>query len=80
MKKENNHKILLHVSGREIVIYPCLSPGSPIFYLNTFEEEGERVHQALRGMECPDFTLAAISGLDWHHDLGRRSSLHGRGG
>lgn len=69
MKKENNHKILLHVCGREIAIYPCLSPGSPLFYLNTFDEEGERVDQALRGMECPDFTLVAISGLDWHHDM-----------
>lgn len=69
MKKELNHKSISHVSGREIAIYSCGSPGSPIFYLNTFEEEGDRVYQTLRNMKCPDFTLVAISGLDWHHDM-----------
>lgn len=69
MKKEHGHKSLLHISGREIAIYHGSASASPIIYLNTFAGEEERVYQALKGMECTDFTLVAISGLDWHRDL-----------
>lgn len=41
----------------------------PIIYLNTFAEEGVQVYQALRNTNCPDFTLVAVSGLDWNHDM-----------
>lgn len=41
----------------------------PIIYLNTFAEEGGRVYQLLRNTDCPDFTLVAVSGLDWNHDM-----------
>lgn len=69
MKKENCHKILFHVLDREIALYPSRGPHRPIIYLNTFEEEGERVYQTLQDMGCPDFTLVTITGLDWHHDM-----------
>lgn len=51
------------------MVYPCSTPGSPIVYLNTFEREGDQVYQLLQDRGCPDFTLVAISGLDWHHDM-----------
>lgn len=69
MKKEVCHKILFHASDREIAVYPSRGSHRPIIYLNTFEGEGERVYQTLLDMECPDFTLVAISGLDWYHDM-----------
>lgn len=57
------------VSGKEIAVYPSAAPDSPIIYLNTFAHEGDQVYQALRDGQCPDFTLAAISGLEWDHDM-----------
>lgn len=69
MKKEDCHKILFHASDREIAVYPSLASGRPIIYLNTSEGESEQVYQMLRDTGCPDFTLVAISGLDWYHDM-----------
>lgn len=69
MKKEVCHKTLFHVLDREIAVYPSRGSDRPIIYLNTSEGEGEQVYQMLRDTGCPDFTLVAISGLDWYHDM-----------
>ena len=42
---------------------------TPILYLNTFSNEGQKVFEAARAIGCPPFTLAAISDLDWNHDM-----------
>lgn len=69
MKSENCHKFQVHTSDREIAVYPSLTPNRPIIYLNTPEGEDEQVYQVLLDMGCPDFTLVAISGLNWYHDM-----------
>lgn len=69
MKKEICYKRLMHVAGKKIVIYPSAAPNMPVVYLNTFAEEGNQVYQVLYGANCPDFTLVAISGLAWNHDM-----------
>lgn len=63
------HKRQLLISGKEVAVYPSAASGRPIVYLNTFEQEGDQVYQQLQDMGCPDFTLVAVSGLDWHHDM-----------
>lgn len=68
MEKEDLRN-LYHIAGKKIAVYPCAVPGSPIVYLNSSEDEEEQVAQALGGSQCPEFTLATISGLDWNHDL-----------
>lgn len=50
-------------------VYPACTPGSPIVYLNGFSDTGAAVREQCRLVDCPDFTLAAISGLDWNRDL-----------
>ena len=52
-----------------IDIFQTTEPGAPIIYLNTFSSEGQKVFEALRGAGSPSFTLVAISGLDWNHDM-----------
>ena len=42
---------------------------APIIYLNTFSEEGQKVYETAQAAGCPPFTLVAISGLDWNHDM-----------
>jgi len=57
------------VNGKTVDIYPSTTPERPIVYLNTFSAEGGHVRQALAEMGCPDFSLVAISGLEWDHDM-----------
>ncbi|MCM1122133.1 MAG: alpha/beta hydrolase-fold protein [Eubacterium sp.] len=58
-----------HIAGKQVDIYPSSGCDGPIIYLNTFAGEGEQVYQLLRDADCRDFTLAAISGLVWDHDM-----------
>lgn len=69
MKKDIYCKRLLHIAGKQIAVYPSAAPDMPVIYLNTFTEEGDNVYQSLRNMNCPDFTLVAISGLVWNNDM-----------
>jgi len=55
--------------GKEIDLFLSAAPNRPIVYLNTFSGEGGRVWEALENTERPDFSLAAVSGLEWDHDM-----------
>lgn len=56
--------------GRKTVdVFPGACSGSPVVYLNTYSREGEQVYRQLTGRACPDFTLVAVSGLDWSRDM-----------
>lgn len=63
------------IGGKDIAVYISHEPNRPVIYLHTFEEEGDKVYFLLQEMYarrqtfCPAFTLAAISGLSWHHDM-----------
>ncbi len=67
IKKEGYRKFA--VGNKNVDVYPSTTPNRPIIYLNTFSVEGGRVWQALVEMGCPDFSLVAISGLEWDHDM-----------
>ncbi len=54
---------------KKIQIFPSTLPDRPVIYLNTYGPEGEEVCQALDRLDCPEFTLVAVSGLDWNHDM-----------
>ena len=57
------------INKRAINIFPSTEPGSPVIYLNTFSNEGQKVYEATQAIGCPPFTLVAISDLDWNHDM-----------
>lgn len=57
------------VENKTISLYPGRAKNSPIVYLNTCAGEGGQVYQALQDNGCRDVALAAIDGLDWHHDM-----------
>lgn len=59
----------MEIAGKHIEIFPGRSPDQPIVYLNTFEGEGSQVYKILQKSESHDFTLVAVSGLDWNHDM-----------
>ena len=55
--------------NKTISIFPCSESESPVIYLNTFLDEGQKVYEAAQAIGCPPFTLVAISDLDWSHDM-----------
>lgn len=59
----------LIIEGKKVTLYPSAAPDAPIVYFNTFDDEGQRVHQLLQEQKCPDFTLAAVCELDWNRDM-----------
>lgn len=68
-KNSKDGIISFTIEGRSVTVYPGVSPDQPVIYLNTFAQEAENVRQALRKAHCPDFTLVAVSNLDWGRDM-----------
>lgn len=58
------------LEGRTVSVFPAAEPDAPVIYLNTGSPgEGQQVCQAARRAGCPPFSLVAIGGLDWNHDM-----------
>ena len=55
--------------NKTVSVFPCTKPEPPIIYLNTFSGEGQKVFETAQAAGCPPFTLVAISGLNWNHDM-----------
>ena len=60
---------VLKIGSKSISIFPDSELDSPIIYLNTFSNEGQKVFEATQSAGCLPFTLVAISNLDWNHDM-----------
>ena len=57
------------IGGKTVFVFHSSSPGSPVIYLDTYSDEGKQAFKAAQAAGCPPFTLVAISGLDWNHDM-----------
>lgn len=57
------------LENKTVEIWPAREPGRPVIYLNTFAGEGSRIYELLRQKDCGAFTLVAVSGLLWDHDM-----------
>ena len=62
------------IETKKIQVWPSKDANRPVIYFNTFSEEGEQVLSLLKDNsdmteKNHDFTLAAISNLDWDHDM-----------
>jgi len=58
---------ILHVMDTRLL--RANNPASPLIVLNTFGNEGEAVHAAVRSASKRDFSLLVVSGMDWNRDL-----------
>lgn len=63
------------IGGKTVFVFHNNRPGSPVIYLNTYSDEGQRVFEAAQAAGCPPFTLVSISDLDWNHDMAPWDSL-----
>ena len=59
----------MRIENRTVELFPSAAPGAPLVLLNGEAGEGEAVAKAVRDLTSADFTLAAVSGLDWGDDL-----------
>lgn len=57
------------IGQKRVDVYPSTRPGSPVIYLNMFSNGVNSVYQKLLALDCPDFSLVAISKLRWDHDM-----------
>lgn len=57
------------VGQKTVDVFQSENPNRPVIYLNTYGREGEAVFRQLSAFGDLDFTLVAISGLQWEHDM-----------
>ncbi len=57
------------IAGKHVDVFPSAAPGKPVVYLHTFGDQGADVYRILQGMKTPDFSLVAVSNLEWDHDM-----------
>lgn len=57
------------VSGRTVEIFSNAKDNAPLVILNTIQGEGEKIFDKSLELGCKNFTLAAISNLNWNRDL-----------
>lgn len=57
------------IEGKRVDLFASAAPDRPVIYLNTYGRQGKEVFQRLQKTGCPDFSLAAVSDLEWNHDM-----------
>lgn len=57
------------VEGKRVEVFPAAAPGCPVLYLHTVEDNGGAVYEAVQARTGMDFSLVAVSRLDWNADL-----------
>ncbi len=61
--------ITLDIEGKRVDICPAKSPDKPVVYINTFMREVNAIYKIFQKGDSPDFSLVAITNLDWNHDM-----------
>ena len=57
------------IGGKAVFVFHSNRPGSPVIYLNTYSDEGQKVYEAAQATGWPPFTLVTVSNLAWNHDM-----------
>ena len=57
------------IGQKRIDVYPSTIPDNLFIHLNTFSNSVTSVYKSLLALGCPDFSLVAISKLEWDHDM-----------
>lgn len=57
------------IGGKTVAVFHGNRPGSPVIYLNTYSDEGQKVYEAAQVVSCPAFSLVTVSDLAWNHDM-----------
>lgn len=55
--------------AKRVDVFESAAPNKPVIYLNTYGREGAQIFQYLTDIGCQDFSLVAVSKLEWNHDM-----------
>ena len=58
------------VEQKRVDVFESAAPNKPVIYLNTYGREGAQIFQYLTDIGCQDFSLVAVSKLEWNHAMG----------
>ncbi len=61
-------KIQFELHNKKVEVF-YTDKTAPLVLYNAFEEDGAELYEACQNLNCPDFTLAVVSHLDWDNDL-----------
>ena len=61
--------ITLGIEGKTVSIFGTENTGSPLVILNTYGNEGNTVWKECQKLNCPPFSLIAVSNLNWNSDM-----------
>lgn len=59
----------LRVAGKPISLFTAEGPSRPIIYLHSFMPNWDLVWRVCQSLDCPPFSLAIISGLNWDDEM-----------
>ena len=62
------------MADKKIQVFKAERADAPLIILHCYGDEGEKVYRAVKDITDKDFSLAAISGLDWNKDMSPWSS------
>lgn len=57
------------VEERTVTLYHAECNNAPLIIINDDTEDGSGIIKAMKDIHCRDCNVAAISGIDWDHDL-----------
>lgn len=64
-----NSSLQFDIEKKHVAVFSSEEPNAPLIYLNTFDQGAQELLTAAGSLSCPPFSLIAVSGLDWNHDL-----------
>ncbi len=70
----------MEIAGRDVLVFPTDVEGAPMVVLNTFENEGKGVHDAVISMTEMPFTLVCVQIDDWNSSMSPWSASIGMKG
>ena len=57
------------VEQKRVDVFESAAPNKPVIYLNTYGREGAQIVQYLTDIGCQDFSLVAVSKLEWINQI-----------
>lgn len=60
---------IFKLDGKNISITTSATESLPLVLVNTFAGKADPLWKECAALDCPSFTLACISGMDWNADL-----------
>ena len=68
--QESRHIMFtFNTDNKKVTVYPALAEDKPVVYLTTYNDDGSEIYDVLKKLNCLDFTLVTISGLNWEAEL-----------